>query len=67
MKKIELFVRVLLLLGALNWGLVGAFNFNLVHFLFEKVYIDRLIYAVIGVAAIYHIVYWSAMNAPVRK
>ena len=43
----------LVLIGALNWGLIGAFNFDLVSFLFgEMTLITRIIYALIGASAI---------------
>jgi len=41
----------LAIVGALNWGLVGLFNFNLVHSLFGwSKPIERLIYGVVGLA-----------------
>jgi uncharacterized protein len=45
---------VLVIVGGLNWGLVGLFNFNLVTFIFGSVPIlERLIYVLVGIAAIY--------------
>lgn len=56
MKVLDVIVTVLLLIGALNWGLVGFFGFNLVTALFgEAGVIGRLLYAVIGIAALYEI------------
>lgn len=44
----------LVILGAINWGLVGFFQFNLVSFLFgEMTLLARIIYAVIGIAGLY--------------
>ncbi|MBR1754182.1 DUF378 domain-containing protein [bacterium] len=44
---------VLVLIGALNWGLVGFFNFDLVAFLFgEMTLITRIVYALVGISAI---------------
>jgi len=44
---------ILVLLGALNWGLVGAFNFDLVAALFgAETVISRIIYCIIGLSAI---------------
>ena len=41
------------LTGALNWGLIGAFNFDLVAFLFgEMTVLTRMIYTIVGVSAI---------------
>ncbi|MDR3580787.1 MAG: DUF378 domain-containing protein [Oryzomonas sp.] len=56
MKTLDVVVTVLLLIGALNWGLVGFFGFNLVAAIFgEAGTISRLIYAVVGLAALYEI------------
>lgn len=43
----------LVLIGALNWGLVGAFNFNLVNAIFGSItWLERAIYVIVGLAAI---------------
>ena len=56
MKVLDVIVTVLLLVGALNWGLVGFFGFNLVAALFGEVgVVSRFIYAVVGLAALYEI------------
>ena len=45
---------VLLIVGGLNWGLIGLFDFNLVGWLFGGMMtlISRLVYILVGVAAI---------------
>ncbi|MCQ2754867.1 MAG: DUF378 domain-containing protein [bacterium] len=44
---------ILVIIGALNWGLVGIFNFDLVAFLFgEMSILTRIIYTIIGICAI---------------
>ena len=44
---------ILTVIGALNWGLVGFFDFNLVGFLLgDMSLLARLVYAVVGVSAI---------------
>ena len=46
----------LIIIGALNWGLVGAFHFNLVGFLFgQTTIITRVIYILVGLAGLYKI------------
>jgi uncharacterized membrane protein YuzA (DUF378 family) len=56
MKVLDVVVTVLLLIGALNWGLVGFFGFNFVTALFgEAAVLGRVIYAVVGLAALYEI------------
>ena len=44
---------VLTLIGALNWGLVGIFNFDLVAAIFgDMTVMSRIIYSLVGVSAI---------------
>lgn len=44
---------ILLVIGGLNWGLVGLFNFDLVAFLFgTSSVLSRIIYVVVGLAAL---------------
>lgn len=49
-------VWVLVLIGGLNWGLVGFFDFNLVSYLFVDLWpvpvVEKIIYDVVGVAAV---------------
>lgn len=47
---------VLVVIGALNWGLVGAVDFNLVAVLFgESSLISRLIYILVGLSGLYQV------------
>jgi len=47
---------VLVLVGALNWGLVGFFNWNLVSALFGAwPVVERAVYALVGLAALWMI------------
>ncbi len=44
---------ILVLIGALNWGLIGLANFDLVQALFGSIpLISRIVYILIGAAAI---------------
>lgn len=54
MKVLDITVTVLLVVGALNWGLVGFFGFNLVGAIFgEATALTRLVYALVGLCGIY--------------
>jgi hypothetical protein len=54
MKMLELIAMVLLLIGGLNWGLVGAFNYNLVTTLLgDGSTMTRAVYAIVGLCALY--------------
>ncbi len=47
---------VLLIIGGLNWGLVGVFKFDLVRAIFgDMSVVSRIIYILVGVAALYGI------------
>ncbi|MCE5184510.1 MAG: DUF378 domain-containing protein [Planctomycetaceae bacterium] len=44
---------ILMIIGAINWGLVGLFNFNVVSVIFgDMSAISRIIYVIVGLAAI---------------
>ena len=63
MKALDIIVAILLVIGGLNWGLVGLFDFNLVSYLFgEGAVIARIVYIVVGIAAIYQIFGWKAIQ-----
>ena len=44
---------VLTLIGALNWGLIGIFGFNLVAAIFgDMTILSRIIYSLVGISAV---------------
>lgn len=54
---------ILLIAGALNWGLIGFFDFNLVDAIFGVgSLLSRIIYALVGVAGLWGIVMLSQRN-----
>ena len=62
MKTLDVIVAILLIIGGLNWGLVGLFEFNLVDFIFGKMVIDRIIYVLVGISAVYQAFGWKAIQ-----
>lgn len=57
MKIVTLVAVVLLIVGGLNWGLVGAFDYNLVDNLFgEGSALARVVYVLVGLAALWKVV-----------
>jgi uncharacterized membrane protein YuzA (DUF378 family) len=63
LRPLDILAVVLLIIGALNWGLMGFFGFNLVSTLFGTLTgLARLVYALVGLAAIYGIVQWGRMQ-----
>ena len=42
------------LIGAINWGLIGFFRFDLVTFLFGKMsWLTRIVYGIVGISGLY--------------
>jgi len=58
MKSLNLVTLVLLIVGGLNWGLVGAFQFDLVATLFggQDAMLSRIVYVLVGLSALWQIV-----------
>lgn len=53
MKALQSFCLIMLIVGSLNWGLVGLFNFDLVFFIFGSMTIfSRIIYTLVGLSAL---------------
>lgn len=54
MRVVNIVALVLIIIGGLNWGLVGFFDYNLVDALFGTgSVVARVVYALVGVAALY--------------
>lgn len=63
MKGLKLLAVVLLIVGGLNWGLVGTTGFDLVRALFgDMTVLSRIVYSLVGVAAIYQLAALFAGN-----
>ena len=55
-KCLDCTALTLTIIGAINWGLIGIFNFNLVDTIFGAMsVISRIIYALVGIAGLYSI------------
>ena len=49
---------IFVLAGALNWGLLGLLNFNLVYFIFKSVpFLVNAIYILVGLSAVNIIIF----------
>jgi len=54
LKALDLIALILVLIGALNWGLVGILKIDLVASIFgDMSTVSRVVYALVGLAAIY--------------
>ena len=59
MKIASIIAMILVIVGALNWFLVGVFAFDLVAFIFGSMSIvSRIIYAAVGLSGLWMILYW---------
>ena len=60
MKAISVIALTLVIIGALNWGLVGFFNFNLINAIFGMgTWISRIIYSIVGLAGLWSLGFYG--------
>ncbi len=53
MKIIRIIAYILVIIGAVNWGLIGFFNFDLVAAIFgEMSLLARIVYALVGISGL---------------
>lgn len=63
MKKLDIAATALLVIGGLNWGVVGLTGSDLVGALFGELSpLSRAVYLVVGLAAVYEAVQWKAIQ-----
>lgn len=67
MKKLDVIAAVLLVVGGLNWGLVGAARFDLVAAIFglrfgETSLLSSVVYLLVGLSAVYQALAWKAIQ-----
>ena len=63
MKSVDVLVAALLVVGGLNWGLVGFASFDLVASIFGSgASLSRIVYALVGVSALYQVLQWKAIK-----
>lgn len=63
MKIVNIIALILVIIGALNWGLVGLFEFNLVDFLFGVGSIlARIVYSLVGIAGLWSIALFAKIK-----
>ena len=66
MRQLDVIATTLLIVGAVNWGLVGLARFDLVAALFgmqfgETSALTSAIYGLVGIAGVYRAVAWSGV------
>lgn len=60
MKTLNCVALTIAIIGALNWGLIGIFNFDLVAFLFGSMsLLSRIVYTLVGLCGLYLITFYG--------
>jgi len=63
MKSMDVIAAVLVVVGAANWGLVGAFQFDLVATLLgDGSLLSRMVYGLVGLAGLFQAIQWKAIQ-----
>ncbi len=58
-KLIDYTALTIAIIGAVNWGLIGLFRFDLVAFLFgDMSWLSRIVYALVGLCGLYLITFY---------
>ena len=67
MKQLDVAAAALVIIGALNWGLVGAFHFDLVATIFgmkfgETSALSSVVYLLVGLSGLYQALTWKSIQ-----
>ena len=60
MSQMDWIAWVFVVIGALNWGFVGLFKFNLVEMIFGLGTLSMLVYILVGLSGLYML--WSGLS-----
>ena len=67
-KFLQYFSLTIAIIGAINWGLIGFFNLNLVALLFGSMsWLSRIIYALVGLCGLYLFSFYGMTTAGEEK
>lgn len=60
MRGLDIIALVLVVIGAVNWGLIGFFQFDLIASIFGTMsMVTRIIYAAVGICGLYSISFFG--------
>lgn len=63
MKTIDYIALILVIVGAINWGLIGFFNFDLVRLIFGNMtMLSRIVYSLVGIAGLYSLTFFGRIR-----
>ena len=64
MKTLDYIALILVIVGTINWGLIGLLNFDLVRVLFgDMTLMSRIVYIVIGTCGLYSLSFFGRVNS----
>ena len=64
MRNLDVVVAILLVIGGLNWGMVGLLDFDLVSYLFSGYpVVQNTVYILVGLSAVYQVMSLKAIQA----
>lgn len=64
MKTLNIIALILVIIGAINWGLMGFFEFDLVSTLFGNMsMLTHIIFGVVGIAGLYSLTLFSKISS----
>ena len=62
-KLLDCTALTIAIVGAINWGLIGLFRFDLVAFLFgDMSWISRIVYILVGICGLYLLTFYMRLN-----
>lgn len=63
MKTLDYIALILVAIGAINWGLIGFFEFDLVRAVFgDMTMVSRIVYALVGIAGLYSLSFFGRLR-----
>jgi uncharacterized membrane protein YuzA (DUF378 family) len=62
-KGLDCFALTIVIIGAVNWGLIGFLGFDLVAWLFGNMsLISRIVYALVGICGLYLLSFYGRLS-----
>ena len=63
MRGLDYTALAIVIIGAVNWGLIGFFRFDLVAFIFGNMsWISRIVYALVGICGLYLLTFFGRIS-----
>ena len=62
-KGLDYFALTIVIIGAVNWGLIGFFQFDLVAWLFGNMsWVSRIVYGLVGICGLYLLSFYGRLS-----